>query len=68
MDLNTITKHQAQYAGYMVFVIVFVVSGFSWIMSMGYQSLMFVPAVFLLGMIGFWLGGFLHNKFLNNDN
>ncbi len=67
MDLNTITKSQAQYTGYAIVVIVFVVSSFSWLLSMGYRALMFVPVVFLAGMIGFWLGGFLYSRLLGND-
>jgi hypothetical protein len=30
---------------------------FEWILDLGYESLVLIPAAFLFGMIGYWLGG-----------
>ncbi|KXS46057.1 MAG: hypothetical protein AWU58_869 [Methanohalophilus sp. T328-1] len=50
-------KKSAKYAGYVLFVILFVIMAFEWILDLGYESLVLIPAAFLFGMIGYWLGG-----------
>ncbi|MBP2029342.1 hypothetical protein J2755_000262 [Methanohalophilus levihalophilus] len=60
--MSKFSKKKAQYYGYFVFVVAFVFVFFDWIFSFGYQSLIFVPAAFFVGMIGYWLGGFLYSR------
>ncbi|APH39624.1 hypothetical protein [Methanohalophilus halophilus] len=54
-------KTSAKYAGYILFVILFVIMAFEWILDLGYESLILIPAAFLFGMIGYWLGGFTYS-------
>lgn len=60
--MSIFSKKKAQYYGYSVFVLAFVVVFFDWLFSFGYHSLIFVPAAFFIGMIGYWLGGFIYSR------
>lgn len=62
MSKSNISRRQAQYAGYIFFILAFVAVGFPLMEPLGFKMLMFVPLAFAIGMVGFWLGGFIHNK------
>jgi hypothetical protein len=66
MDFKKITRRQAQYAGYSIFVVIFAILGLPWTLSMGFKILYLVPAAFFIGMIGFWIGGKIHR--ITNEN
>ena len=62
MSKSNISRRQAQYAGYILFILAFVAVGFPLMVPLGFKMLILVPAAFAIGMVGFWLGGFIHKK------
>ncbi|NYT18880.1 MAG: hypothetical protein GKC08_01110 [Methanosarcinales archaeon] len=62
MSVSDISRRQAQYAGYILFVLAFVVVGLPLMVPLGFKMLILVPVAFSIGMLGFWLGGFIHKK------
>jgi hypothetical protein len=39
---------------------------FEWILDLGYESLILIPAAFLFGMVGYWIGGFAYSILWEN--
>ena len=62
MSLNNLSKKQAQYIGYVVFLLIYIGLSLSWMVPMGYKMLVYLPSAFFVGIIGYWLGGFLHKR------
>ncbi len=64
MNLETLTKHQAQIIGFITFILIYVAAVNVWLHTSGSPSLIFVPGTFLFGLIGYWLWGYLYSKYV----
>ncbi|NPE27244.1 hypothetical protein HNV12_04550 [Methanococcoides sp. SA1] len=62
MTIRNISKKQAQYVGYSIFIFLFVLIAFPLLIPMGFKMLILVPLAFAIGMVGYWLGGFIHRR------
>lgn len=62
MSMKNISKKQAQYGGYTIFIFIFVLIAFPLLIPMGFKMLILVPLAFAIGMVGYWLGGLIHRK------
>ena len=64
MNPEKLTKNQAQIIGFITFVLVYLAAVNVWLHIRGSQSLIFVPGTFLFGLIGYWLWGYLHSRYV----
>lgn len=62
MSKSNISRRQAQYGGYIFFILAFVAVALPLMVPLGFKMLILVPVAFAIGMAGFWLGGFIHKK------
>ena len=60
--MKNISKKQAQYGGYTIFIFIFVLITFPLLIPLGFKMLILVPLAFAIGMVGYWLGGLIHRK------
>ncbi|WP_135611451.1 hypothetical protein [Methanococcoides sp. AM1] len=62
MSMSDISRRQAQYAGYIFFILAFIAVALPLMVPLGFKVLILIPIAFSIGMVGFWLGGFMHKK------